>query len=162
MAVYREHRPGNERINVGHILIGLSSALRFFKSSNMDGIFQLKWDRKTIERAIWKKVALKSLLLCNALFPPRRNNSWKDANKETLGRSSLLKRQSVGATTQKRKCVNNTTRTWIHYYILFRLTATILVMLRRYFSFERLLKYQNSILYLLCRNSDIQEITIYL
>ena len=34
--------------------------------------------------------------------------------------------------------------------------------LRRYFSFERLLKYQNRILYLVCRNSAIQEVTIYL
>ena len=30
MAVYREHGPGNERINVGHIPIELSSTLRFF------------------------------------------------------------------------------------------------------------------------------------
>ena len=30
MAVYREHGPGNERINVGHIAIELSSTLRFF------------------------------------------------------------------------------------------------------------------------------------
>ena len=30
MAVYREHGPGNERINVGHIPIELSLTLRFF------------------------------------------------------------------------------------------------------------------------------------
>ena len=35
-------------------------------------------------------------------------------------------------------------------------------MLRRYFSFERLLKYQNSIPYLVCRNSAIQGVTVYL
>ena len=35
-------------------------------------------------------------------------------------------------------------------------------MLRRYFSFERLLKYQNGIPYLVCRNSAVQEVTIYL
>ena len=40
MAVYSEHGPGNQRINVGHTRIELSRL--FASSSNMEGTFQLK------------------------------------------------------------------------------------------------------------------------
>ena len=61
-----------------HTPIELSSTLRFFVKHGQ--IFQLKWDRKAIERAIWNKVALKSLLLCNGRVSLRKDNSWKDWN----------------------------------------------------------------------------------
>ena len=115
-------------------------------------IFQLLWDRKTIEQTIWNKVALKSLLLCNVRFPPRNDNLWKDRNNSLTNAGGILVIQTtVNTTTQNRKCLNNTTWARIHCYILFRCAATIPVMLRRHFSFERLLKYQNSMLYLVRR-----------
>ena len=57
MAVYPEHGPGNERMNVGHTPIELSSTASLLRQTGMEGIFQLKWNRKTIEQAIWNKVA---------------------------------------------------------------------------------------------------------
>ena len=73
MAVYREHEPGNERINVGHIPIELSSTLLFFikHGGNISG----KVRQKNYRASNLDKVALKSLLLGNARFPPRKNNS---------------------------------------------------------------------------------------
>ena len=70
MAVYREHGPDNDNINVGHIPIELSSSLCFFVNTER----KLKRDRKPTELATWNKAALKSLLLFTARFPPRKHN----------------------------------------------------------------------------------------
>ena len=73
MAVYSEHGPGNERINVGQIPIELASTLRFFVKHG--GNISAKVRQKNYRASNLDKVALKSLLLCNTRFPPRKDNS---------------------------------------------------------------------------------------
>ena len=64
MAVYREHGPGNERINVGHIPIELSSTLRFFvKHGGNISRKVSKVRQKNYRASNLDKVVLKSLLL---------------------------------------------------------------------------------------------------
>ena len=72
MAVYREHGPDNDNINVGHIPIELSSTLCFFVKHG--GKVSAKVRQETTELATWNKAALKSLLLFTARFPPRKHS----------------------------------------------------------------------------------------
>ena len=72
MAVYGEHGPDNDNINVGHIPIELSSTLCFFVKHG--GKVSAKVRQEPTELATWNKAALKSLLLFTARFPPRKHS----------------------------------------------------------------------------------------
>ena len=126
MAVYREHGPGNERINVGHIPIELSSTLRFFVKHG--GNISAKVRQKNYRASNLEQGGLEVPITVKCAIPDRATHE----KTETTYKQTLLAIQTtVSTTTQERKCVNNITGTRpVHCYILFRCAATIPVNLR--------------------------------
>ena len=110
MAIYREYGRDNDKINVGHITIVLSSTLRFFVKHG--GKISVKVSQKNYRASNLEQGGLEvpfHCVLCD--FLPGRTTHEKT---ETNAGGILAFQTRVSITKQERKRVNNATRTRIH------------------------------------------------
>lgn len=115
MAVYREHGPGTERINVGQITIVLSLTLRFFvkhRGNISAKMRQKNYRARNLEQNGGLQVPY-HCVMCD--FLPERTTHEKT---ETNAGRILAFQTRVSTTTQERKRVNNATRTRIYIILL--------------------------------------------